>query len=93
MGDYVVVVNADKVALSGKKSEDKEYFSHSQYPGGIKFTNIKKIMDTKPGFVVEHAVKGMLPKGRLGREILKNLKVYAGTEHPHKAQKPEKIEL
>lgn len=93
MGDNVIVINADKVVLTGRKSENKEYFSHSQYPGGIKLTNIKKYMETKPEFIVEHAVKGMLPKGRLGSEMFKNLKVYAGTEHPHKAQKPEKIDL
>jgi len=93
MGDYVVIINADKVALSGTKAEDKDYFTHSQYPGGEKFINIKKIMQKKPEFVIEHAVKGMLPKSRLGRKIFKNLKVYAGTEHPHDAQLPEKIEI
>ncbi len=92
-GDNIVVINAKKVVLTGSKSEKKEYFSHSGYPGGDKFTNIKKIMDRKPEFVVEHAVKGMLPKNRLGRKILKNLKVYAGSEHPHLAQKPEILEI
>ena len=93
MGDNVVVINAEKVKLTGLKSQDKEYFTHSQYPGGEKFINIKKMMAQKPEFIIEHAVKGMLPKNRLGRKIMKNLKVYAGTEHPHEAQKPEKIEL
>lgn len=93
MGDNVVVINAEKVVLTGSKSEDKEYFSHSQYPGGEKFTNIKKIMAEKPEFVIETAVKGMLPKNRLGKKIFKNLKVYVGSEHPHEAQKPEKLEL
>ncbi|MCP4137586.1 MAG: 50S ribosomal protein L13 [bacterium] len=93
MGDFVVIINAEKVKLTGAKSLDKDYFSHSQYPGGEKFTNIQKIMKEKPEFVIEHAVKGMLPKTRLGRQVFKNLKVYAGTDHPHAAQKPEAIEL
>lgn len=93
MGDNVIVINAEKIVLTGTKADDKEYFSHSQYPGGEKFTNIKKIMEKKPEFVIEHAVKGMLPKGRLGRAVAQNLKVYAGAQHPHAAQKPEKIEL
>ncbi len=93
MGDNVVVINAEKVLLTGKKAEDKEYFSHSQYPGGIKFTNIRKIMKEKPEFVIEHAVKGMLPKSRLGRQLFKNLKVYCGAVHPHQAQKPEILDI
>ena len=93
MGDNVIVINADKVVLTGKKSLDKDYFSYSGYVGGIKFTNIKKIMSEKPEFVIEHAVKGMLPKSKLGRKQFGNLKVYAGAEHPHTAQKPEKIDL
>lgn len=93
MGDNVVVINAEKVVLSGSKSTDKDYFSHSKFPGGLKFTNITKIMASKPEFVIEHAVRGMLPKGRMGRKIFGNLKVYKGKEHPHKAQKPETIEI
>jgi large subunit ribosomal protein L13 len=93
MGDNVIVVNAEKVVLTGRKSEDKDYFRHSQYPGGIKFVNIKKIQGERPEFIIEHAVKSMLPKGRLGRKIFGNLKVYAGIEHPHQAQKPEPIEF
>lgn len=93
MGDNVIVINAEKVVLTGSKSEDKEYFRHSQYPGGIKMVNIKKIREQKPEYIIEHAVKGMLPKGRLGRHVIKNLKVYVGSEHPHAAQKPEKIDL
>lgn len=93
MGDNVVVINAEKIVLTGNKSEDKEYFRHSQYPGGIKFVNIKKYMKERPEFVVENAVKGMLPKTRLGRKIIKNLKVYSGSNHPHTAQKPEAINL
>lgn len=93
MGDNVVVINAEKIVLTGMKSEHKEYFSHSQFPGGEKFTNIKKMRAQKPELIIEKAVKGMLPKGRLGRDVFKNLKVYAGTEHPHKAQQPVKIEF
>lgn len=93
MGDAIIVINADKVILTGDKMKDKEYYSHSHYPGGIKFTNIKKYYEEKPEFIIEHAVKGMLPKGPLGRAILGNLKVYAGAEHPHAAQKPEKLEI
>ena len=92
MGDNVIVVNADKVVLTGKKPLEKDYFSHSGHPGGIKFTNIKKIMSEKPEFVIEHAVKGMLPKTKLGRKQFGNLKVYVGAEHPHAAQKPEKVD-
>jgi len=93
MGDNVVVINAEQIKLTGLKGFDKDYFSHSQYPGGEKFTNIQKIMEKKPEFVIEHAVKGMLPKNRLSRQIIKNLKVYAGSAHPHAAQKPEQINL
>ena len=93
MGDHVIVINAEKVMLTGNKSEDKDYFSHSHYPGGVKFTNIKKYMSEKPEFVILHAVKGMLPKSRLGKQIIGNLKIYAGTDHPHAAQKPEIINL
>ena len=92
MGDNVIVINADKVVLTGKKSLDKDYFSYSGYPGGIKFTNIKKVISENPEFVIEHAVKGMLPKSKLGRKQFGNLKVYVGSEHPHTAQKPEKID-
>lgn len=93
MGDNVIVINAEKIVLTGRKLQDKEYFSYTQYPGGMRFTNIKKLFANKPEYIIEHAVKGMLPKGRLGRAVFKNLKVYAGTEHPHAAQQPEKIEL
>ncbi len=93
MGDYVIVINAEKVKLTGTKSQDIEYFSHSQFPGGKKFTNIQKMMQVKPEFVVEHAIKGMLPRNRLGRKMFKNLKVYAGAAHPHAAQMPEALDL
>ena len=93
MGDNIIVINADKVVLSGNKENEKSYFKHTQYPGGKKFINIKKYRKNKPEFIIEHAVKGMLPKNRLGRRIFKNLKVYSGSTHPHEAQKPEKITI
>lgn len=93
MGDNVIVINADKIALTGLKAEDKSYFRHSQYPGGKKFISIQKVMKETPEFVVTNAVKGMLPKTKLGKQIIQNLKVYSGTDHPHAAQKPEIISL
>lgn len=93
MGDNVIVINADKVKLTGNKAQDKYYFFHSQYPGGKKFRTISKMQQDKPEYVIQHAVKGMLPKNRLGRDIIKNLKIYAGSDHPHQAQKPEVIDL
>jgi len=93
MGDYVVVINAEKIVLTGNKAEDKEYFKHTEYPGGKRFINIKKFLAEKPEFVIEHAVKGMLPKNKLNNKIMKNLKVYVGSEHPHEAQKPETVEI
>ena len=93
MGDNIIVINADKIVLTGMKSNDKDYFKHTQYPGGERFTNIKKIMKEKPEFVIMHAVKGMLPKRRLARKQMTNLKIYAGPKHPHDAQLPEIINL
>lgn len=92
-GDFIIVVNADKIMVTGNKMEDKKYYRHSGYPGGLKETNLKKLMQTKPERVIYYAVKGMLPKNRLARAQLKKLKVYSGSEHPHKAQKPEKLEI
>lgn len=92
-GDYVIVINADKVVLTGKRPELKQYIRHSGYPGGQKITSVKTIRKTKPEFLLEHAVKGMLPKNRLGRRLIKKLKVYIGENHPHQAQKPELISL
>ena len=92
-GDYVIVVNADKIKLTGKKAGTKEYDSYSHHPGGRKITSFTDMMDKKPEKVVELAVKRMLPKNKLGRAMLKKLKVYKGPEHEHQAQKPEKIEL
>ncbi len=88
-GDYVIVVNADKVKVTGKKLQQKIYYSHSEYVGGMKETTLKEMMQKKPEKVFELAVKGMLPKGPLGSEMYKKLHVYAGAEHPHAAQKPE----
>ena len=88
-GDYVIVVNADKVKVTGKKLQQKIYYNHSDYVGGMKETTLKEMMAKKPEKVVELAVKGMLPKGPLGREMYTKLFVYAGPEHKHAAQKPE----
>lgn len=87
-GDHVVVINAGKVALSGRKAEDKRYFHHTMYPGGATWTSIQEVMAKHPERVVQRAVQGMLPKTKLGRAMIKKLKVYAGPEHPHAAQRP-----
>jgi large subunit ribosomal protein L13 len=90
-GDFVVVINADKVKLTGKRPEMKKYIHHSGYPGGQKIKSVREVKESKPEFLVENAVKGMLPKNRLGRKLIKKLKVYTGESHPHSAQKPEPI--
>lgn len=92
-GDFVVVINAEKVRLTGKKVEQKMYYRHSLYPGGLKATSFKTMLQRHPERIIEKAVKGMLPKNTLGRAMGKKLKVYAGPEHPHHAQNPRKIEL
>ena len=92
-GDYVIVVNADKVRLTGKKMTDKVYTRHTGFPGGQRFATPADYLAKKPTFLIEKAVKGMLPKTRLGEAIMKNLKVYAGAEHPHAAQNPKAIKL
>jgi large subunit ribosomal protein L13 len=92
-GDYVIVINAEKVEFTGNKWADKKYYRHSQYPGGLSTTTAKRMNETFPERIVEFAVKGMLPKGRLGRATYKKLYVYAGSEHPHAAQTPEVLEL
>ena len=92
-GDCVVVINADKIRVSGTKSEQKEYFRHSGYPGGAKMTSFKSLMEKHPDRVMTNAVKGMLPHNKLGRQIIKHLKVYAGTEHSHQAQQPKVLEI
>ncbi|MEM5947304.1 50S ribosomal protein L13 [Spirochaetia bacterium 38H-sp] len=92
VGDYVVIVNADKIKVTGGKEEKKLYYWHTGYPGGIKVASLEKMMQKKPTFPVEKAIKGMLPKNRLGRELFRHLKVYAGPSHPHAAQKPEVLQ-
>ena len=92
-GDYVIVINADKVKLTGKKLTDKVYVRHTGNPGGQRLATPADLLNRKPTVVIEEAVRGMLPKTRLGSAILKNLKVYAGAEHPHAAQNPKEIKL
>ena len=92
-GDYVIVVNAEKVKVTGKKLDQKIYYHHSEYVGGMKEATLKGMMQKQPEFVITHAVKGMLPKGPLGRQMLKKLHVYAGPEHNHAAQKPETLDI
>ena len=93
MGDFVVVINADKVKLSGKKEIQKEYFKHTNYPGGAKSYSFKLLKKTKPEYIFMNSVKGMLPQNRLGSQILKHLKVYKGNEHPHSAQLPQALKV
>ena len=90
-GDYVIIINAEKVAVTGKKLDQKVYYHHSDYVGGMKSATLREKMNKKPEEVIEHAVKGMLPKGPLGREMYRKLFVYAGPEHKHAAQKPETL--
>jgi large subunit ribosomal protein L13 len=92
-GDYRIVVNVDKLKVTGNKTQDKMYYRHTGYPGGLKQENFADLHARKPERVLELAVKGMLPKGPLGRAMFKKLKIYAGTEHPHGAQQPEKIDI
>lgn len=90
-GDYIVVINAEKIAVTGKKATDKIYYSHTEYPGGLKAVPFNKLLAKHPTRVLEHAIKGMLPKNSLGREMFRKLKVYVGGSHPHEAQQPELI--
>ncbi len=92
-GDYIVVVNAEKVAVTGRKAQQKTYFRYTGYIGNMKSTSFEKLIDRSPERVIELAVKGMMPKNRLGREMIKKLKVYAGPEHAHQAQQPQPLEL
>lgn len=92
-GDYIVVVNAEKVRVTGKKNSDKIYWHHTGFPGGIKGINFSDLRDSHPDRIIESAVKGMLPHNPLGRQMLKKLKIYAGAEHPHSAQQPKPLEL
>ncbi|MFO7497533.1 MAG: 50S ribosomal protein L13 [Desulfobacterales bacterium] len=92
-GDWIVVINADKIRLTGRKWDQKNYYRHSGYMGGLKTITARKLMEKRPEDLIRFAVKGMLPKNRLGRQIFKKLKVYAGNQHPHEAQKPEVLEF
>ena len=92
-GDYVIIINAEKIKVTGKKLDQKIYYNHSDYVGGMKETTLKDMLVKKPTYVVEHAVKGMLPKGPLGRQMMSKLHVYAGENHGHEAQKPEVLEI
>ena len=92
-GDYVIIINAEKIKVTGKKLDQKIYYNHSDYVGGMKETTLKDMLAKKPTYVVEHAVKGMLPKGPLGRQMMSKLHVYAGENHGHEAQKPEVLEI
>ena len=93
VGDFVVVVNAEKISVTGKKREEKRYYRHSGYPGGLRSRTLEEMLDRRPEEVIRLAVKGMLPRNRLGRAQLRKLKVYAGPDHPHAAQKPEPLEV
>ena len=93
MGDYIVVVNCEKIKVTGNKQTDKMYHHHSGYPGGIKSYSFEKLIDRAPERVIQSAVKGMLPRGPLGREMFRKLKVYAGVNHPHAAQQPQTLEI
>jgi large subunit ribosomal protein L13 len=93
MGDSVIVINADKIVLTGRKWDQKNYYRHSGYVGGLKTITARKLLEKRPEDIVRFAVKGMLPKNRLGRQIFKKLKVYAGTDHPHSAQQPEVLDI
>jgi large subunit ribosomal protein L13 len=92
-GDYIVVVNAAKIRVTGRKAQDKKYYRHTRYPGGIRETNFAKLQARHPGRALEQAVKGMLPKGPLGYAMLKKLKVYGAAAHPHSAQQPKTLEI
>ncbi|GJQ20740.1 MAG: 50S ribosomal protein L13 [Bacteroidia bacterium] len=91
VGDYVVVINAEKVVVTGNREELKQLYHNTLYPGGARFESIRDLLKRRPEYVMEHAVKGMLPHNRLGRKIFRKLKVYAGDKHPHSAQKPEPL--
>ena len=90
-GDFIVVTNADKIKLTGNKVQDKQYYRHSGYPGGIKSMNAEEMLEKKPEMVIMKAVRGMLPKNRLGRQMIKKLKIYSGKDHPHQAQQPKPL--
>lgn len=91
VGDYVVVINAEAVVVTGNKLDDKRYYRHSGYPGGLKSLTMRQQLDQRPEYVIERAVWGMVPHNRYGRKVIKKLKVYSGSDHPHQAQKPEEL--
>jgi large subunit ribosomal protein L13 len=93
VGDFVIVINAEKVHVTGRKMDQKVYYRHSGYPGGLKEVSLRRMLEEHPTRVIEHAVRGMLPKTKLGQKMIKKLKVYAGSEHPHQAQQPEPLDL
>lgn len=93
MGDFVIIINAEKIRVSGNKSSQKEYFKHTNYPGGATNIPYKLAKEKKPEFILSNSIKGMLPHNRLGKKILKHLKIYAGNNHPHASQNPQKLEL
>ena len=92
-GDYVIVINADKVKVTGRKAQDKTYYHHTGFPGGIKSISFEKLQDKAPERIIESAVKGMMPKNKLSRAMMSKLKIYAGSEHPHGAQQPVKLDI
>ena len=92
-GDFVIVINAEKIHLTGKKWEQKKYYRHSGFPGGIKEMTYRKLIQRKPEFIIKKAIKGMIPHNKLGDQVFSKLKVYAGPEHPHQAQQPKELEL
>ena len=92
-GDYIVVINADRINLTGRKLDAKMYHHYTGYPGGLKSKNARELLEKRPSEVINHAVRGMLPKNRLGRKMIKKLKVYAGPEHPHEAQQPQQLDF
>src|ERR671925_832736 len=92
-GDFVVVINAEKISVTGNKRQAKRYYRHSGYPGGLRFRTLEQMLERRPEEVIRHAVKGMLPRNRLGRKQLTKLKVYAGPDHPHAAQQPQQMEI
>ena len=93
VGDYVIVINAEKVAVTGRKRQEKVYYRHSQYPGGFRAMTLEEMLEKHPTRVIKRAVRGMIPKNRLGEAVMKKLKVYAGDSHPHQAQQPQPLEL
>jgi large subunit ribosomal protein L13 len=93
IGDFVIVINAEKITVTGKKQEEKIYYTHSQYPGGLKSRTLNELQQAKPEEVIRRAVWGMIPKNKLGRQVFKKLKVYRGSQHPHQAQSPQEYQF